>query len=74
MCGICGVFLHYSPMKGKYAGKNCFHDYHDDGFFGLARDDDGISNVKKSEWKYPTVAKEKSNSQLNLKYCQVAEM
>ena len=39
MCNICGVPLHFIPTKGKHAGKMCFFDYHDDAFFGLARED-----------------------------------
>ena len=33
MCGLCGVYLHCNPARGKYKGKTCFHDYHDDCFF-----------------------------------------
>ena len=61
-------------MKGVHKGKQCFHDYHDDGFFGLARCDDKISNVKKSDWHKPTMAKEKYNSQMNAKYCQKVDL
>ena len=36
-----------------------FFYYHDDAFFGLARNDGRISDVKKSKWTYPTQAKRK---------------
>ena len=74
MLGICGVYLHFSPMKGPHVGKQCFHDYHDDGFFGLARCDVAIFNAKKSEWMKPTVAKEKANSKMTAKICKEADM
>ena len=28
-------YLHLCPAKGKHAGKNYFHDYHDDCLFGI---------------------------------------
>jgi len=62
ICGLCGVPLHFMPSKGKNANKTCFIDYHDDCFFGLAREDNKVSNTKKSDWVYPTVAKKKENS------------
>ena len=40
----------------------CFFDYHDDCFFGLARADTKVSNIKKSDWVYPTVAKKRQNT------------
>ena len=61
ICGICGVPLHFIPSKGKHAGKMCFFDYHDDAFFGLAREDSKMNKSKKSEWAYPTVSKKKEN-------------
>ena len=61
VCGVCGVPLHFIPTKGKHAGKMCFFDYHDDAFFGLARDDSKMNNAKKSKWAYPTVSKKKEN-------------
>ena len=59
MCTICGVYLHYNPTKGLHAGKNCFHDYHDDYFFGLARCDHKFEDKKKSYWASPLRAKER---------------
>ena len=61
ICGVCNVPLHFIPTKGKHTGKICFFDYHDDSFFGLARDDSKLSNAKKSDWAYPTVSKKKEN-------------
>ena len=46
-------------MKGKHAGKMCFFDYHDNAFFGLAREDTKLSNAKKSDWAYPSISKRK---------------
>ena len=40
----------------------CFFDYHNDAFFGMARDDSAISGTKKSDWCYPTSAKKKENA------------
>ena len=62
MCGICGVYLHCNPSRGKYKGKNCFNDYHDDCFFGLCRDDNHVGKkFKKKEWSYPSSHKTKAN-------------
>ena len=61
MCTICGVYLHFNPKKGEHAGKMCFHDYHDDSYFGLARCDHKITDNKKSEWSIPSRAKEREN-------------
>ena len=62
VCNVCGVPLHFIPTKGKHAGKMCFFDYHDDAFFGLARDDTKLSNAKKSDWAYPSMSKRKENA------------
>jgi len=62
VCNICGVPLHFIPTKGKHAGKMCFFDYHDDAFFGLAREDSKLSNAKKSEWAYPSISRKKENA------------
>ena len=61
MCTICGVYLHFNPKKGEHAGKMCFHDYHDDLYFGLARCDHKINDNKKNEWSNPSRAKEREN-------------
>ena len=73
-CEICGVFLHTMPAKGKNAGKTCFFDYHDDCFFGLARDDGRVREVKKSEWAYPTQAKRKRNEKRYLRRLKMKRM
>ena len=59
ICAVCGVPLHFIPSKGKNIGKMCFFYYHDDCFFGLAREDSKISNVKKSDWAYPSLSKKR---------------
>ena len=62
ICGVCGVPLHFIPTKGKHIGKMCFFDYHDDAFFGLAREDTKLTNARKSDWTYPSIAKKKGNA------------
>ena len=37
-------------------------DYHNDTFFGLARDDTNVNKTKKYELVYPTVAKKKETA------------
>ena len=60
--GNCGVPFHYMPAKSKHTGMIYSFDYHNDTFFGLARDDTKVNKSKKSEWVYPTVAKKKENA------------
>ena len=60
-CKICGVFLHYNTTRGEAAGKNCFFQYHDDAFFGLAKCDHAIANIKKGDWKDPSQSAQKKN-------------
>ena len=60
-CKLCGVFLHFNTTRGEAAGKNCFFQYHDDSFFGLAKCDHAIANIKKSDWKDPSQAAQKKN-------------
>ena len=62
ICGVCGVPLHFLPTKGKHIGKMCFFDYHYDAFFGLAREDTKLTNTKKSDWTYPSIAKKNVNT------------
>ena len=57
VCGTCGVALNFLTQKGDHKGKQCFFDYHNDDFFGLARDDRNISDVKNYEWAYPSSSK-----------------
>ena len=42
-CYICGVYLNLMANIGKSEGRTCFFDYHNDSFFGLAREDVGLS-------------------------------
>lgn len=64
MCGVCkdstskkGIPLHYNQTKGEGQGEMCFYHYHNDGMFGLGRND-GTSLLnqkgKKAEWKKPS--------------------
>ena len=47
MCQLCGVYLHFNPAKGKHAGKNCFHDYHDTCLFELVQSYNHIGKIQK---------------------------
>ena len=49
-------------QEEKILVKCAFFYYHDDCFFGLARADTKVSNIKKSDWIYPTVAKKRQNT------------
>lgn len=62
VCTICDAPLHLMPTKGENKGKLCFFDYHNDAFFGMARDDSAISGTKKSDWCYPSRAKKRENA------------
>ena len=62
ICKVCGVPLHFIPSKGQHIGKMCFFDYHNDCFFGLAREDTKLTKAKKSDWVYPTVSKIRENA------------
>jgi hypothetical protein len=45
ICVLCGgKGLHHFPQKGNCSSKDCFIDYHDEAFFGLALDDLGLLN------------------------------
>ena len=53
--------MHFFPTKGGSAGRNCFVDYHDEGFYGLAISDCNLVNKRKSEWVEPTQTRRKTN-------------
>ena len=58
MCGKCGKALHTNVRAGPAAGKECFHDYHDDMCYGLARQDmRDLFGKRKQEWTPPSVRK-----------------
>jgi hypothetical protein len=59
MCKLCDKPLHFFPSRGKNQGKNCFLEYHNDNFFGLAVDDCKVMKKRKSDWAPPTAAKKK---------------
>eukprot|EP00957_Ditylum_brightwellii_P055655 4216746-Ditylum_brightwellii.AAC.1 len=44
--GLCKVHVHYFPQKGGQKGHDCFLEYHNKYFFGLARKDTTL--VKKT--------------------------
>ena len=46
MCGIKAI--HFFPQKGKCSVKDCFVDYHNGFFLGLALDDTTLVNKRKS--------------------------
>jgi hypothetical protein len=59
VCTMCDKPLHFFPNRGKNVGKNCFLEYHNDSFFGLAVDDCKVMKKRKQDWTAPTVAKKK---------------
>ena len=61
VCHVCDKSMHFFPTKGSCAGRNCFLDFHDDNFFGLAYEDRKILKKSKKDWSMPTQAKRKSN-------------
>ncbi len=69
-CGLC--FTHqandnagrqhppmcFFPSVGPGAGNSCFLDYHDDGFFGLAKKDcNSVVKTREAKWVAPNGAK-----------------
>ena len=49
-CKLCGnKSMHFFPQKGNCSGKDCFVDYHNEVFFGLALDDTNLVNKRKSD-------------------------
>ena len=63
VCVLCGgKGLHYFPQKGKSAGRDCFIDYHNEAFFGLALDDSELINKRKKEWGPASITKRKHNA------------
>ena len=38
-CGICNKFMHRIPTRGKQTNQSCFAHYHNESFFGLAKED-----------------------------------
>jgi len=63
-CTLCtpACPLHYFPNRGSNSGKICFVEWHNRDFFGLARDDCGRVNKRKTDWIAPTSAEKLSNS------------
>jgi len=59
ICGLCNKPLHFFPNRGKNLGKNCFLEYHNDSFFGLAVEDCKVMNKRKSDWVPLSLAKKK---------------
>ena len=53
--------MHFSPQKGKYSRKDCFVDYHNEVFFGLALDDTNLVNKRKSDLTPPNIMKQKNH-------------
>jgi hypothetical protein len=63
-CHLCGVAVHKFPQPNVGDGvTSCFFRYHDNGCFGLARDDWRITNKKMRDWTYPTPEQLKANQQ-----------
>jgi hypothetical protein len=63
-CHLCGVAVHKFPQTNVGDGvTSCFFRYHDNGCFGLDRDDWKITNKKMRDWTYPTPEELKANQQ-----------
>ena len=61
-CKLCGSkAMQFFPQKGKCSGKDCFVDYHNEVFFGLALDDANLVNKRKSDWTPPNITKRKNH-------------
>ena len=59
---LCGNnAMHFFPQKGKCSLKDCFVDYHNDVFLGLALDDAKLVNKRKSNWTPPNITKRKNH-------------
>jgi hypothetical protein len=63
---LCYVPLHFALNQGSVTGKKCYFLWHDDTFFGLAKDNCGLLKERKSDWEYPSQAKQREN----IKYIQ----
>ena len=64
-CTVCPEkpALHFYPARGPNAGKSCFLDYHNDCYFGLARQDcSELLGKRKSEWTPPSAKQVKDNA------------
>ena len=64
ICTLCGVWLHPpNNKKGKNKDATCFLDWHNDKFFGLARDDwINLLKKRKGDWEPPNNAKRHAQS------------
>ena len=61
-CKLCGnKAMQTFHQKRKCSGKDCFVDYHNEVFFGLALDDAKLVNKRKSDWIPPDITKRKNN-------------
>ena len=64
VCKLCGnKDMHFFLQKWKCSGKDCFMDYHNEVFFGLALDDTTLINKQKSEWTPPNIRNRQKNEQ-----------
>jgi hypothetical protein len=59
VCTLCDKPLHFFPSRGKNMGKNCFLEYHNDSYFGLAVDDCKVMKKRKTDWAPPSATKKK---------------
>jgi hypothetical protein len=70
LCGLCQDAdgrhppVCFNPLRGKGKGKQCFLDYHNDLFFGLAHKDSGkVLRRNEKDWLSPTSAKRVKHAQ-----------
>ena len=47
--------------RGKSSGQTYFFEYHNDAFFGLAREDVGLKKTKSKDRNYPPISKKREN-------------
>ena len=53
--------MNFSPQKGKCSRKDCFVDYHNEVYFGLALDSTNLVNKRKSDLTPPNIMKRKNH-------------
>ena len=61
--GVLGVAMHASSPKGRNDSSiPCMYHYHNETFFGLAKNDYRLGGLKtKKEWSYPTEEDQREN-------------
>ena len=60
---ICDRALHVFPQWEKQTKKDCFINFHDESFFGLAKCNMDYVGKKGDKWEPPTEANKQDNMQ-----------